>query len=511
MPGPSGPRRAPVLRLLALLLAALAAVGGTGLAWAPASGAQQVAQAFVDDTDLGWGDTTLLQGSGWAPGKVVEVILYLPGGRELARPVAAEDGTITATLQIPDGLGSSTGYKIVVQGLALDGGGGYVEIPVTIRGPEPTVRLADTEVGWGESVGVTGLLWKPGTTVDLSLAPTTQVLATATVGEDGRFSTSVQIPEVPSSTSYQLVATGQGADELFHYLPTAITILGQSATMSVSETTLAWEQTTRVRGDLFQPGSTASIHLLPQNSLLGEATVGADRAFDVEVRIPSDLASSRSYQILVSGGGADGQLALLATPITIIGPQPFMDVVDVTSGGQRMLEITGHRFLRGTTATITLLPGSERLGEAVAGPDDTFTVRVTIPADVAGPDPHVVVVTGQGVDRLFAFLAHQITLGTADGSVAVGGAVPPPGRPPRPLSESTIGRPLRSPLESVLDGLRLEGVAPDDESADELFLALFLLLVTIVGGWVLHHALRSDLGEALERQWLRLRRMLPGA
>lgn len=505
----SGTRRGAVATALAVVASALLLLVGLGAATLTAApaGAQSV-EASLDDDDLGWGETTTLRDSGWAPGQPVIVALY-PNAIELARPVAADDGTLTAVIQIPSGLGSSPNYHLGLQGIRPGGGPAAAQVPLTIRGPIPDVAVPDPEVGWNELVTVVGQRWEPGTSVDLTLMPVTQLLASVPVGPDGTFSAQVQIPEVPSSTEYAVVATGQGIDKLFHYRAAQITILGTPASFTVSESTLAWGQTTRVVGDLFQPGSLAKVHLFPDNIFLAETTVGADRRFELDVQIPSGIASSTEYLLVVTGAQANGQLAFLGHQITVIGERPFMEVTDVSSGGTKTLQITGHRFKRGTTAVVTMLPGSERLGEAVVGPDDTFTIRVTVPPDVAGPDPHVVAVTGQGTDGLFAFLGHRIVLGTGD-AITVGGAVPPRGLAGDDGDDGPrVARPLRSPLESVMEDLRLEAVQPDDESADELFLALLLLVLMVVGGWFLHHALRSDLGPALERQRVRLRSILP--
>jgi hypothetical protein len=498
------PRRQPMLRVL--LAGLLLAAGLAGPLAEPAR-AQSV-EAFVEDDDLAWGDTTVVHGSGFLPGAAVQLILYA-GGEVLGEPVAAEDGTIRHVIRIPEGLGSSAEYRLAVQGPASDGSYGYVEVPLTIRGPEATFSVDVVELHWDETVAVRGERWEPGTTVDISLAPTTQVLATATVGPDGAFAVPVQIPTgVPSSPHYQIVATGQGIDKLFHYVPVTVTIIGLPALMSVSPTELAWEQTTVVRGERFMAGSTAQVHLMPNTIVLAEVEVGTDGRFEAVVQIPTDLPSARDYQILVTGTGGDAQFAYLPQDITIVGDRPSVSVAAVP--GERALQVDGRRFMRGTSAVLTMLPGFERVGEVTVEGDGSFSTRIAITDAITGLDPHYLVVTGQGADGLFAYLSTEVTLGAPGDPIVVGGLVRPPGvRPPK----VDRARPkLRSPIDSLRADLRQRPIDAESEGADELLLALILLLFFAAAAWFLHYSLHNDVRAGLHRQRVRLeQRLRPGS
>ena len=369
--------------------------------------------------------------------------------------------------------------------------------PARAQTAPATLSASASQARWGESVGVDGTGWAPGTTVDLSLLPDTIVLGRAEVAEDGTFGGTVTIPEVQAGTHYQLVATGQGADGFFAFVPVSLTIVGPGAVMSVDAETLGWEETTVVRGELFLPSSTAQVHLMPQNQLLAEAVVRADRGFEVVVRIPSDLASSRDYQLVVTGAAADGQLTFLGTPITIIGPQPAIEVAEV-AGPSRTVEVRGLRFRPGTQAVVTLLPGSQRLGEAAVGDDRTFTLQVPLPDEAAAGG--VLAVTGEGADHLFAYLVWEIAPLTGGPVVvdptALGSTIlPPRARDDAPRS----GPALRLSLSSLLDTLRPVEPRVDAESGEDVVLALLLLVLAVVGSWTLYHGLRSDLGPAVAR------------
>jgi hypothetical protein len=492
-----------VLAALGALLGSIAVAGGAG----PAGAQQGGVDASVDDDDLGWGERTTVHGFGFAPGATVQIILYA-GGIVLGEPVAGEDGSFDQVITIPEGLGSSAEYVLAVQGPSAAGVEfGYVEVPLTIRGPEPTMSVDVLELHWDETVTVRGERWEPGTSVDISLAPTTQVLATVTVGGDGSFAAPVTIPSgLPSSQFYEIVVTGQGVDKLFHYLPQQVTIIGLPGVASVSPTELAWEQTAVVRGDRFLAGSTAQVHLLPDTILLAEVEVDSAGHFEVAVRIPTDLPSSTEYQILVTGTGGDAQFAYLPMEVTIIGDRPSVAVTPVS--GRRALQVEGRRFFRGTQAVLTMLPGFERLGEVEIAADGTFSTTVEITDAITGADPHYLVVTGQGADGLFAYLSTEVNL--ADGGLTVGGLVRPPGV--RPPARERPERPtLRDPLASLHAGLRQRPLPNESEGADELFLALILLAFFAAAGWFLNYSLHNDVRAGLARQRQRIQhRLRPG-
>ncbi|HJR24707.1 MAG TPA: hypothetical protein VJ804_04490 [Acidimicrobiales bacterium] len=480
-----------LLGALLLLLLTAASVVQAGPAQA------QAVQASIDDAQLEWGASTTVHGTGWQPGAQVDVILY-PGPHLLASTTAAEDGTIATTITIPEGLGSSNEYKLGVQGGAADGTIGAVSIDVTIVGPTPTVSVADPELAWGEVTTVSGQRFNPGAAVTISLFPNNQVLAETTVREDATFATDVQIPSgLRSSQDYQIVVTGQGIDLLFHFIPTAVTIVGPRPTISVSLARLAWGQATQVHGDLWSAGSTVKLHILPDTIPIGEATVAPDGTFDTAVRMPSDLPTSDRYFIVVTGTGADGHFAYVPEPITIIGDRPFIDVSTNRPGRGGSVTVDAHRLEPGSRAVLTLTPGFERLGEETVRADGTFTTTVRIPEDAAGVDPHVLVVTGVGHDGLFAYVPALMIL-DGDGSA---GATPPPfdlpgdDDPPRPDFDE--------------DGFSGAALPAAEGTPTNILLALLLALLTALIVAALLLATRKDLREAVARRWAGLVRRIP--
>ena len=60
---------------------------------------------------------------------------------------------------------------------------------------KPTCQVSDTSISPGDEVTVSGKHWQPGSTVTFTLQPEGINLGSATVGQNGKFSAVVTIPE----------------------------------------------------------------------------------------------------------------------------------------------------------------------------------------------------------------------------------------------------------------------------------------------------------------------------
>lgn len=307
---------------VAWLLAALLALLGPGAAMATAGPRQDTspnARASVDDPDLGWGERTTLRASGFAPGGTVRAILYA-GGTTLAEGAAGNDGSFSAAITIPSGVGSSDKYVLAVQGPAADGLFGYVEVPLTITGPTPAVSISGADLSWGEVAEVSGQRYAPGTKVTVSLFPDNTVLAETTAREDATFSASIRVPtNLRSALNYQIAVTGQGIDQLFHFDTIEVAIIGDRPAIEISSERVPRGQTVTITGVLFATGSEVAVTLLPGFERLGTASVGEDGAFSTSVRIPEDAFGPDPHQLVVTGTGRDGLFAY-ATGRVVIDP-----------------------------------------------------------------------------------------------------------------------------------------------------------------------------------------------
>jgi hypothetical protein len=314
-------RSAPaVLGSLLVLLAVLAmAVGSTTPVTAAPSQASPDARATIADTELEWGESTTVRATGFAPGSTVFAVLY-PGATELFRGQPGSDGSVTGTVTAPSGLASSTAYQLVVQGVAEDGGIGYVGLPLTILGPTPLVEMSSTELSWGETVTVRGERYHPGSRITVSLFPDNTLLGAATADSSGRFSTAIMVPDrLRSATDYQVAITGQGIDQLFHFDTIEVAIIGDRPVISLDRDRVRRGDTLTATGQPFFVGTEVQVVLLPGFEALGTVPVEPDGTFTATVRIPEDAFAADPHLVVVTGMGADGLFAYATAVISIDG------------------------------------------------------------------------------------------------------------------------------------------------------------------------------------------------
>jgi hypothetical protein len=92
---------------------------------------------------------------------------------------------------------------------------------------KPTCQVSDTTISPGDDVTVSGKHWKPGSTVTFTLQPEGINLGTATVGQNGKFSAVVTIPENNiEAGSHTIVCSGTSRKGDPFVLALAIQILG---------------------------------------------------------------------------------------------------------------------------------------------------------------------------------------------------------------------------------------------------------------------------------------------
>jgi hypothetical protein len=308
--------------VVVLLLLVLPAVAATSVpALAASSALSPNVHASVDNSSLSWDQTTTLHGTGWAPGKTIQIILYA-GGITLGSPVAAADGSITATIRAPH-VGSGNQYKLAVQGFAGDGNYGYVAVPLTITGPTPAVSIGATQLHWGSTTTVSGVRYKPGAAISVSLFPDNTTLGHTTAGADDTFSVPITIPSnLRSATNYQLAITGQGIDLIFHFDVIQITIIGNRPSISISTTNAPRGSSLQVSGQLFLKGTNALVTLLPGYEKLGSFPVAPDGSFTGNVQIPPKAGGTDPHAILVTGTGTDGLFAYVQARLNLGGSPP---------------------------------------------------------------------------------------------------------------------------------------------------------------------------------------------
>lgn len=230
------------------------------------------------------GRTTQIAGSGSQPGSVVQVFLPLNGSnaRELAQIPVGNDGSFsgeavfrTSSSERPLPIG-----RTVLQVVSTDDEGNQtvVDLPINVAQPPPTPEV-------NASVNQLPAL-RPG-----------QSIAT----EAGQ---PVPVQVVAEEENRQARVEGDGW---------TMAVDLDSPNARVSETgdggallELTRDETARVSGDGFMPGTRADVFLFSTPTLLGTVTIDENGAFDGVVNVDSNVVTVGEHTLQLQGVGEDG-------------------------------------------------------------------------------------------------------------------------------------------------------------------------------------------------------------
>jgi hypothetical protein len=98
--------------------------------------------------------------------------------------------------------------------------------PPTPPGQRPTCGVSDTTISPGDQVTVSGKRWQRGSTVTFTLQPEDINLGSTTVGQNGKFSAVVTIPDSIQPGAHTIVCSGFDRKGDPFVLAIAVTILG---------------------------------------------------------------------------------------------------------------------------------------------------------------------------------------------------------------------------------------------------------------------------------------------
>ena len=91
---------------------------------------------------------------------------------------------------------------------------------------KPTCQVSDTTINPGDQVTVSGKHWQRGSTVTFTLQPEDINLGSTTVGQNGKFSAVVTIPDSVEPGPHTIVCSGFDRKGNPFVLAIAVTILG---------------------------------------------------------------------------------------------------------------------------------------------------------------------------------------------------------------------------------------------------------------------------------------------
>ena len=256
----------------------------------------------VDDgeSDLGvaGGGTAKVTGSGMFPGSPVQV--WLPGRsgtepRELARATVNDEGRVEAELAFvakPSETAIAIGPQ-VMQVTGYDDDGNLTVVNLTINVSQgPTAPEPNKQVGA-----------LPDLSVGSSLATSAGIPTPVTV---------VPLPQE------KRVSIGDGSWTLLVDVDPENGVVGGTPEAPVIQVTQ--DSVGSASGDGFLPGTTASVWMFSDPTLLGTVTVGEDGSFATEFVVDSQFLPVGTHTLQIQGVGDDGYIKAANLGVDVQAP-----------------------------------------------------------------------------------------------------------------------------------------------------------------------------------------------
>ena len=259
----------------------------------------------VSDLGVAGGGTAKVTGSGMLPGSPVQVWLPGPTGtesRELARATVNEDGQVEADLAFvakPSDTAIAIGPQ-VMQVTGYDDDGNLTVVDMTINVAQgPIAPEPDRSEGA-----------LPALSVGSSLATSAGIPTPVTV--------------VPLSEEKR-VSIGDGSWTLLVDVDPETGVVGGTPGAPVVQVTQ--DSVGSASGEGFMPGTTASVWMFSDPTLLGTVTVGEDGSFTAEFQMDSTYLPVGTHTLQVQGVGDDGYIKAANLGVDVQAP------ADLTSTG----------------------------------------------------------------------------------------------------------------------------------------------------------------------------------
>ena len=259
----------------------------------------------VSDLGVAGGGTAKVTGSGMLPGSPVQVWLPGPTGtepRELARATVNEDGQVEADLAFvakPSDTAIAIGPQ-VMQVTGYDDDGNLTVVDMTINVSQgPITPEPDRSEGA-----------LPALSVGSSLATSAGIPTPVTV--------------VPLSEEKR-VSIGDGSWTLLVDVDPETGVVGGTPEAPVVQVTQ--DSVGSASGEGFMPGTTASVWMFSDPTLLGTVTVGDDGSFTTEFQVDSTYLPAGTHTLQVQGVGDDGYIKAANLGVDVQAP------ADLTSTG----------------------------------------------------------------------------------------------------------------------------------------------------------------------------------
>ncbi|GAA0627711.1 hypothetical protein GCM10009422_25920 [Brevundimonas kwangchunensis] len=310
-----------------------------------------------------------LSGSGEAGATVT---VRNAAGVVIGTGTVAANGTFTITLAPP----LTDGEQVSV---TLTDAAGNTSTAANATAPDTTPPAAATGVDVSDDGATVTGNGAPGSTVTVR-GPDGSVIGTGTVGADGSFTIQIAPPLTNGETVTVILTDPAGNPSA----PT--TAVAPDTTPPASATDVDVSDDGAIVTGRGEPGANVTVRG-PDGSVVGNGTVGADGAFNIQVAPP--LTNGETVSVVLTDAAGNP-----STPATAIAPDLTAPAaptgVDVSEDGS-VLTGTGEA---GATVTVRA-PDGTVLGTAVVGADGDFSVTLS-PAAVGGEVLTVVQADGAG-------------------------------------------------------------------------------------------------------------------
>lgn len=321
------------------------------------------------------GGVATVQGGGFTPGEIVNLIMTDSNNTAVTTPVQAtvdNTGAFSAQLTVPTSYQTTLSYTINANSTT---GTNSASAPFTFTPPQ--LSLSTLYPYYGQQVTITGKGFLTGEAVSVSWEYGQNghiQVATATAAADGSFSMTVLPPSIPSADGYSYQAVNVVATGGTSQLTAKQTSVYQYAAMVLNPTSGAPGTLVQVSGGDFGAGDTVNISY--QGSIVATVTADTSGAFTTNVSIPSTaIASNVTFQAANASGSISVNASFKVTPAITITPTSGVSGTSIT--------ITGQSFNSSNTVYIywydPVSQSSSYLSAATSSADGTLNATITVP------------------------------------------------------------------------------------------------------------------------------------
>lgn len=330
------------------------------------------------------GGSITITGSGFVPGATIKVSITIPRNGSTTESLtttahADQYGSFSASIFIPSNARPGT-YSVTASGSVA---GFRASLPLTVT-INPTISLSTGSAFPGQTIVITGGGYSAGVQVTVGATfplfggGTRTVSTTAQTNGNGSFSTGLSIPRNAAAGAVTVTARGPNGQA-----SAQLSVKRLFVSISVSPASVIPGGTVTIKGYGYLPnarvdvGVTVTLTNGSKQTLTTPATTNGQGQFTATLHIPGN-ASGGTFTVTAKSQ-ASGRSA--TAHLTVARLVPSIVAVPTTAIPGTQVTISGFGFAAGQTITVYL--GAQKLGTASTNGNGQFTLKVTIPNEVA--------------------------------------------------------------------------------------------------------------------------------